>query len=222
MFGIHNNWKRCKKTLTDCFPSQEPANYVFDYSAADKYTGVDFAADEKRDGAATSGSYRVALPDGRVQTVIYTVDGESGFVAEVSYEGEAQYPEAPYKTAAPSPYHPAPAPYHPAPAPYHPAPAPYHPAPSPYRPAPAPYRPVYQPRPRYPQTTSAPVTAEATVKEEVAEETVTEAAPEATTEAVTESVTEAVTETATEAATESVTEAALEAVATTTEIPAEA
>ena len=49
------------------------------------------------------------LPDGRVQIVTYTADG-NGFVADVKYEGEAQYPE--YK---PAPYAPKPA-YAPAPA----------------------------------------------------------------------------------------------------------
>ena len=46
------------------------------------------------------------LPDGRVQIVTYTA-GPEGYVADVKYEGEAQYPE--YKP------HPAPA-YKPAPA----------------------------------------------------------------------------------------------------------
>ena len=67
---------------------------------------------ETRDGDSTEGSYSVALPDGRVQTVTYTVNGDGGFVAEVSYEGEAQYPEAPapgsYQRAQPAAAAPAP------------------------------------------------------------------------------------------------------------------
>ncbi|XP_018022123.1 cuticle protein 19 [Hyalella azteca] len=55
--------------------------------------GNNFGQSESRDGDETKGSYVVDLPDGRRQTVTYSVDGDSGFVAEVSYEGEAQYPE---------------------------------------------------------------------------------------------------------------------------------
>ena len=59
----------------------------------DDYSKVNFGADESREGYATSGSYYVSLPDGRLQKVSYSVDGEGGYVADVSYEGEAQFPE---------------------------------------------------------------------------------------------------------------------------------
>ena len=82
----------------------EPAAYAYEYAVADDYSKANFAQNEKRDGYATSGSYRVALPDGRTQVVTYSVaDAYGGYVADVSYEGVAQYPEA-------KPYHPAPAP----------------------------------------------------------------------------------------------------------------
>ena len=90
-----------------------PAKYDFNYAVKDDYSGNDFGHQEARDGYDTQGSYYVQLPDGRLQQVTYTVNGDSGFVAEVSYEGEAQYPE----------YKPAPA-YHPEPA-YKPAPTYY-------------------------------------------------------------------------------------------------
>jgi hypothetical protein len=85
----------------------EPAAYNYGYAVADDYSKVNFAQDETRSGYATSGSYRVALPDGRTQIVTYTVsDDKSGYNADVSYEGVAQYPE--YKPTA---YAPRPA-YH--------------------------------------------------------------------------------------------------------------
>ena len=86
--------------------SDAPAQYSYDYKVQDATSGVDFGQNESRDGAVTQGSYYVALPDGRVQRVTYTVSGDGGYVAEVSYEGEAQYPAAAssqpaYRPAAP-------------------------------------------------------------------------------------------------------------------------
>ncbi|CAL4091036.1 unnamed protein product, partial [Meganyctiphanes norvegica] len=80
---------------------EEPAKYDFNYLVKDDPSANDFGHQEARDGAYTSGSYYVQLPDGRLQKVSYTVDGDSGYVAEVTYEGEAQYP-----AAAPSGYQP--------------------------------------------------------------------------------------------------------------------
>ena len=77
-----------------CLQGGEEAKYDFDWSVKDEYSGNDFGQQESRDGDNTEGSYYVQLPDGRLQTVTYYVNGDSGFVAEVSYEGEAQYPEA--------------------------------------------------------------------------------------------------------------------------------
>ncbi|XP_053650920.1 pro-resilin-like [Cherax quadricarinatus] len=85
-----------------------PPQYNAQYAVKDD--GNDFGHQESRDNYDTKGTYYVQLPDGRLQKVIYYVNGDSGYVAEVSYEGEAQYPA----------YQPAPA-YKPAPA-YQPAP----------------------------------------------------------------------------------------------------
>ncbi|XP_037805101.1 cuticle protein 8-like [Penaeus monodon] len=84
-----------------------PPKYNYNYGVADGYSGANFAASESRDGYKTEGSYTVDLPDGRKQIVKY-VDNGDGLVAEVTYEGEAQYPEytPTYKPAyKPAPYH---------------------------------------------------------------------------------------------------------------------
>lgn len=84
---------------------ETPANYNYAYAVQDDYSGVNFNQEESRDGYATNGQYSVLLPDGRTQTVTYSVgDGYTGYVADVQYSGYAKTPE--YK---PAPYKPAPA-----------------------------------------------------------------------------------------------------------------
>ncbi|XP_076059381.1 cuticle protein 21-like [Oratosquilla oratoria] len=109
---------------------QDAPKYDFNYAVKHDYSGNDFGHQEARDGYNTNGGYSVLLPDGRFQRVTYTVNGDEGYIAEVTYDGEAQY-------------QPTPAPYRPTPAPYRPTPAPYHPTPAPYHPTPAPYQPLY-------------------------------------------------------------------------------
>ena len=117
-----------------------PQPFQYQYGVKDDYTGTNFDKNEEQDAYGNlQGEYRVNLPDGRVQIVSYNADHENGFVADVRYEGEAQYPPEPkegygYK---PAPKYPAPAPYKPAP--YKPAPPAYKPAPAPYAPAPPKY-----------------------------------------------------------------------------------
>ncbi len=60
--------------------------YTFSWSVRDDYSGNDFGHSENRAGADTSGTYHVLLPDGRVQTVTYSVDRYSGFQARVIYD----------------------------------------------------------------------------------------------------------------------------------------
>ncbi|XP_071541422.1 cuticle protein 7-like [Panulirus ornatus] len=71
-----------------------PPSYGFDWAVQDGDSGNSYGQQETRDHDHTQGSYTVQLPDGRLQRVTYYVDGDSGFVAEVSYEGEARYPES--------------------------------------------------------------------------------------------------------------------------------
>merc|ERR1712088_367563 len=92
----------------------EPAIYNFEWEVVDDYAKLNYGQNEGRDGYATSGEYRVLLPDCRTQVVKYnTADGYSGNVMEVTYEGTPYY-----ETYKPAPtYHAAPS-YKPAPT-YH-------------------------------------------------------------------------------------------------------
>merc|ERR1711963_1080688 len=81
----------------------EPSPYTYTYAVADDYSAANFNAAETGDGNGNaSGSYSVALPDGRTQHVNYKADGYEGYVADVTYEGTAVYPDAPvaYKAAS--------------------------------------------------------------------------------------------------------------------------
>merc|ERR1711994_126193 len=91
--------------VADDLAEQSP--YTFTYAVADDYSKSSFNAEESSDGASNvAGSYSVALPDGRIQHVKYTSNGYDGFVADVTYEGTAVYPEEPAYKAAPAPaYH---------------------------------------------------------------------------------------------------------------------
>ena len=65
-----------------------PAKYNFEWKVVDDYVKLNFGQREDRDGYATTGEYRVLLPDCRTQIVKYnTVDSYSGNVVEVLYEG---------------------------------------------------------------------------------------------------------------------------------------
>merc|ERR1719187_2804552 len=70
------------------------AVYTWEYAVKDDYSSNDFGHKESRNGEHTDGKYYVVLPDGRLQTVTYTVDGYSGYVPNVEYTGEAKYVEA--------------------------------------------------------------------------------------------------------------------------------
>merc|ERR1712055_436692 len=77
--------------------ADEVLPYSYNYAVADDYSSSNFNAAESSDGAGTAeGSYSVALPDGRIQHVNYHAN-----VAEVTYDGQAAYPDAPVGYAAP-------------------------------------------------------------------------------------------------------------------------
>ena len=87
--------------------ADEVSPYTYTYAVADDYSKANFNAEETSDGASNvQGGYSVALPDGRIQHVKYTSNGYDGYVADVTYEGTAQYPEAVAPAYAPAPaYH---------------------------------------------------------------------------------------------------------------------
>merc|ERR1712066_850318 len=69
---------------------ETPEPYTYTYGVADDYSKANFNAAETSDAnGVVSGSYSVSLPDGRIQHVKYTADHVNGYVAEVSYSGEA-------------------------------------------------------------------------------------------------------------------------------------
>ncbi|XP_046641208.1 cuticle protein 21-like isoform X1 [Daphnia pulicaria] len=69
-----------------------PQPYSFGYDVQDKESYNDFEHNEKSDYNVVTGSYRVVLPDSRIQIVTYKADA-NGYTADVKYEGEAKYPE---------------------------------------------------------------------------------------------------------------------------------
>merc|ERR1719216_258552 len=73
-----------------------PQPYAYEYGVADDYSKANFRKTETQDAAGNvAGSFTIALPDGRIQTTTYTADHTNGFVAEVTYSGEAIFPPAP-------------------------------------------------------------------------------------------------------------------------------
>merc|ERR1712226_1602892 len=95
----------------------EVSPYTYNYAVADDYSASNFQAAESSDGTGNAeGSYSVNLPDGRTQHVNYHSDPINGYVAEVTYDGTAAYPDA-VPHSAPT-YHAAPV-VHAAPAVHH-------------------------------------------------------------------------------------------------------
>ena len=79
-----------------------PFNFAWSVNDGPSYNY--FGHQSTSDGKVVTGSYHVALPDGRTQIVTYTAD-DYGYVADVKYEGEAKYPEpkiAAYKVVPPA------------------------------------------------------------------------------------------------------------------------
>ncbi|XP_042875669.1 pro-resilin-like [Penaeus japonicus] len=99
----------------ESFESTE-AKYDFNWAVKHDDSNNDFGHQEARDNDNTQGSYYVHLPDGRLQKVTYYVDGDSGYVADVSYEGQARY-DSVESRESPRPVYSAPRPVYSAPRP---------------------------------------------------------------------------------------------------------
>lgn len=66
--------------------------FKYQYGVKDGYSGNDFDKIETQDaGGSVQGTYRVNLPDGRIQIVNYRADDRNGFVAEVKYLVTPEY-----------------------------------------------------------------------------------------------------------------------------------
>merc|ERR1719436_1398740 len=76
-------------------PEYKPQPYEYKYGVADDYSKSAFDKVETQDEyGKVVGSYKVNLPDGRVQVVSYVAD-ENGVVYDVQYQGEPSYPPPP-------------------------------------------------------------------------------------------------------------------------------
>merc|ERR1711981_439363 len=72
-----------------------PQPFEYKYGVNDDYSQTSFDKVETQDDLGrVTGSYKVNLPDGRVQIVNYVSD-ENGYRADVTYEGEPAYPPPP-------------------------------------------------------------------------------------------------------------------------------
>ena len=66
---------------------EQPISYSYNYNVNDSPYGPQFSKQEHSDGYLTRGEYSVKLPDGRTQTVTYSVQGAGGFSVNVHYTG---------------------------------------------------------------------------------------------------------------------------------------
>ncbi|KAL4707803.1 hypothetical protein ACJJTC_001749 [Scirpophaga incertulas] len=70
--------------------SYPPMPYEYKYDVEDQEKALYFGANEAGDAQGkVIGGYKVLLPDGRLMSVEYSVEGESGFVPKITFENNA-------------------------------------------------------------------------------------------------------------------------------------
>ena len=75
---------------------EQPDPFHFEYGVHDDHYYTDFRESREGDGYGNiHGEYEVSLPDGRIQYVHYSADGNyGGTIMDVEYKGEARHPES--------------------------------------------------------------------------------------------------------------------------------
>ncbi|KAA0202314.1 Cuticle Protein CPR RR Uncl [Hyalella azteca] len=68
-------------------------SFAYEFDVRDGDSGNQFAHQSQSDGEITTGMYTVQLPDGRLQTVKYSADADTGFQVNVEYQGVPFYPD---------------------------------------------------------------------------------------------------------------------------------
>ena len=72
--------------------------FRYGYAVTDDQ-GLDFNQQETSDGGVVTGSYSVVLPDGRIQTVTYSVAPDTGYVVSSTVQYSiVQYSTVQYST----------------------------------------------------------------------------------------------------------------------------
>ncbi|XP_066905107.1 pro-resilin [Halyomorpha halys] len=70
--------------------TEKPMPYQYDYKVQDAEKSLYFGAQEAgNEVGRVEGSYQVLLPDGKLMTVTYYIEGESGFVPKISFQENA-------------------------------------------------------------------------------------------------------------------------------------